>query len=82
MKKKDRLIRKVYMNCPICDKPHNVEEHVSMSKMTVHGLSVEYQEHFYLCNHAIRDKVCFSDGEMLNENLERIWRAYWANSCS
>ena len=43
------LIRKIEMECPICDKVHNVEEHSRIMKLFVRGQNIEYEERYFLC---------------------------------
>lgn len=63
------VIRKVYMNCPICDKTHEVEERKRATIITIKGEEVSYEEKFYLCTNTNKDENEFETGTMLNENL-------------
>lgn len=71
----DTLIRKVRMDCPICDKIHDVEERERMAILTVKGGKVTYRERYYLCTETDDDECEFESGSMLNENLQAIRNA-------
>ena len=43
-----KVIRKVYMDCPLCDKKHDVEERKRLASITIKGDKVDYEEHFFL----------------------------------
>ena len=46
------IIRKVNMDCPICDKVHEVEERKRKTSITIKGEEVSYEERFYFCENA------------------------------
>ena len=50
------LIRKIEMECPICDKVHNVEEHSRIMKLFVRGQNIEYEERYFLCQNTACEK--------------------------
>ena len=70
------LIRKVHMNCPICDKTHEVEERKRTTTITIKGEEVSYEERFYFCTNADEDENEFETGAMTNENLLNARNAY------
>ncbi|MDO5573145.1 MAG: DUF4065 domain-containing protein [bacterium] len=70
------LIRKVHMNCPICDKTHEVEERKRSASITMKGEDVTYEERFYLCNHAPDEENEFETGAMADDNLLKARNAY------
>ena len=70
------LIRKVHMNCPLCEKTHEVEERKRMTTITIKGKEVVYEERFYLCANADEDENEFENGAMTNENLLNARNAY------
>ena len=70
------LIRKVYMNCPLCDKNHEVEERKRLTSIVLKGEEVTYEEKFYLCVNADEDENEFETGLMTNENLLNARNAY------
>lgn len=70
------LIRKVHMNCPICDKTHEVEERKRTTTITIKGEEVSYEERFYFCANADEDENEFETGTMTNENLLNARNAY------
>ena len=70
------LIRKVHMDCPLCDKTHEVEERKRLTTITIKGERVEYEERFYFCVNADEDENEFETGSMTNENLLNARNAY------
>lgn len=70
------LIRKVYMNCPLCDKAHEVEERKRIASIAFKDEEVTYEERFYFCANADEDENEFETGTMTNENLLSVRNAY------
>ena len=57
------------MDCPLCDKTHEVEERKRLATITMKGEKVAYEEKFYFCENASDDENEFETGSMMNENL-------------
>lgn len=74
--KSDILLRKVHMNCPLCDKVHEVEERKRVTSMVLKGEEVTYEERFYFCANSDEDESEFETGAMDNENLLNARNAY------
>lgn len=70
------LIKKVHMNCPLCDKAHEVEERKRVTTITLKGEEVSYEECFYFCANSYEDENEFETGSMTNENLLNARNAY------
>ncbi len=70
------LIRKVYMDCPLCDKKHEVEERKRSATVTIKGDRVTYEERFCFCANADEEENEFVTGTMENENLLNARNAY------
>ncbi|MDO4337886.1 MAG: hypothetical protein Q4C91_07330 [Eubacteriales bacterium] len=70
------LLRKVYMNCPLCDKIHEVEERKRVTSIILKGEEVTYEERFYFCANADEDENEFETGAMTNENLLNARNSY------
>lgn len=70
------LIRKVHMDCPLCDKTHEVEERKRFATITLKGDKVTYEERFYYCANADDEENEFETGSMTNENLLNARNAY------
>lgn len=70
------LIRKVHMDCPLCDKTHEIEERKRFTTITMKGDEVTYEERFYFCANADEDENEFETGFMTNENLLNARNAY------
>lgn len=73
------LIRKIHMNCPLCDKTHEVEERKRFTTITLKGDEVTYEERFYFCANADEEENEFESGSMTNENLLNARNAYRVN---
>ena len=70
------LIRKVHMNCPLCDKVHEIEERKRTTSIIIKGEEVFYDERFYFCANVDTDENEFETGAMTNENLLNARNAY------
>lgn len=70
------LIRKVHMDCPLCNKTHEVEERKRFATITLKGDKVTYEERFYYCANADDEENEFETGSMTNENLLNARNAY------
>lgn len=70
------LIRKVHMDCPLCDKTHEIEERKRFATIILKGEKVTYEEKFYYCANADEDENEFETGSMTNENLLNARNAY------
>lgn len=70
------LIRKVRMNCPLCDKTHEVEERKRLTTDIIRGEKITYEESFYRCTNSDDEENEFETGSMVNENLSSARRAY------
>ena len=71
-----RLIRKIHMDCPLCDKTHEIEERKRLATITLKGDKVTYEERFYFCANADEEENEFETGAMTNENLLNARNAY------
>ena len=70
------LIKKVYMDCPLCDKMHEIEERKRVATLTIKGEEISYEERFYFCANADEDENEFETGMMTNVNLLNARNAY------
>jgi len=64
------------MNCPLCDKTHEVEERKRITSIMLKGEEVTYEERFYFCANADENENEFETGAMTNENLLNARNAY------
>lgn len=71
-----KLIRKLHMNCPLCDKMHDVEERERLTTIIIKGEETAYKERFYFCGNAEEDENEFEFGSVVNENLMNARNAY------
>ena len=44
-----KLIKKIHMECPLCDKIHEVDEMERTTTLTIKGEKVIYNERLYFC---------------------------------
>lgn len=72
----DVLIRKIKMDCPLCDRFHEIEERKRTAVATIKGEEVIYEERFYFCADADAEENEFETGAMMNENLLNARNAY------
>lgn len=72
------LIKKIHMNCPLCDETHEVEERKRRTQVEIKGEPVLYEEHFYYCINADEEENEFETAAMTNENLLNARNAYRA----
>ena len=64
------------MNCPLCDKTHEVEERKRITTITLKDEKITYEERFYFCANADDEENEFETGSMTNENLLNARNAY------
>lgn len=64
------------MNCPLCDKKHEIEERKRTNSIVLKGEEVSYEERFYFCENAAEDENEFETATMTNENLLNARNAY------
>ena len=64
-----KLIRRIHMECPICDKVHEIEERTQLAKIIIKGEEVNFVETYYLCPNSDEDENEFVTGKMMNDNL-------------
>ena len=70
------LVRKFQMECPLCDKIHEIEERTRIAKTIIKGEEVNYEETYYFCLNSDEDENEFVTGKMENENLLNARNAY------
>lgn len=70
------LIKRVHMECPLCDRVHDVEERVRIASTIIKGEEVEYEETYYFCRNCDDDENEFVTGKMENENLLNARNAF------
>lgn len=70
------LIRKIHMECPLCDKTHEIDERKRITTTIIKGEEVTYEERFYFCANVEEDESEFETCKMTNENLLCARNAY------
>lgn len=73
---RSKLIKKVHMECPLCDHVHDVEERMRIASTIIKGEEVDYEETYYFCRNCDDDENEFVTGKMENENLLNARNAY------
>ncbi len=71
-----KLIRKIEMECPVCDKVHTIEERTRIAVTIIKDEEVNYPETYYLCSNSDEDESEFVTGVMENENLLNARNVY------
>ncbi len=74
--KNGTLIRKILMDCPMCDKVHEVEERTRTAAVIIKGETIFCEEKFYFCVNSSEDACEFETGNMTNDNLMAARNAY------
>ena len=64
------------MNCPLCDKTHEVEERKRLTTITLKGEKVTYEETYYYCANSGEGENEFETGSMTNKNLLNARNVY------
>ena len=70
------LIKTIVIECPLCDKEHEIEERKRISHITIKGEVVEYEETYYLCKNSDEDENEFVLAKMNDTNLMNARNAY------
>lgn len=70
------LVKKIYMNCPICEKSHEVEEYERETNVVIKGETISYIENYYCCTNTLSEECEFQTAEMMNKNLMAARNAY------
>lgn len=74
--KESKLIKRIQMDCPICNKVHEVEERTRVARTKIKGEEVDYLETYYYCVNGDEDENEFATGKMESENLMNARNAY------
>ena len=77
--KKDENIEKYLIDCPVCDKVHEIEVRERQATVIIKGEKVNYFEKVFYCCNAGDDECEFETGKLANENLLSARNAYRKN---
>lgn len=69
-------IRRIHMECPLCDKNHEIEERKRLATICIKDEMVEYEENYYYCCNSNEDENEFETGKMTNANLLNARNAF------
>lgn len=70
------LVKTSIMECPLCDKEHEIEERTRISHITIKREVVEYKETYYLCKNSDEEENEFVLAKMNDINLMNARNAY------
>lgn len=70
------LINTVEMDCPVCDRVHNLEKRKRITQAIVKDETVEYEEIYFLCPLCNEEENEFVPAGLMDENLLRARNAY------
>lgn len=73
-----KIIRKIHMDCDICDKVHEVEEREGVNTLLINGEKIEYTERYFYCYNGKENENKFVTGKMCDDNLMNARNAYRA----
>lgn len=76
MMEESYLIRTIKMNCPLCDKEHEIEERKRLACITIKGELVKYEETYFLCKNSDEDENEFIPAKLNDTNLMNARNAY------
>lgn len=68
------LVKKILMECPLCDKVHEIEERKRTTTLIIKDEEVEYEESYYWCCNSKENE--FEPAKMSNINLLNARNAY------
>lgn len=64
------------MDCPVCDKIHEVEKRFRIAKTVIKNEEVTYLEEYYLCVNSDENMREFVTSEMMEFNLMNARNSY------
>ena len=74
--KKDKLLKKIERECPICGKRHELENRSRAASIVIKGERIDYDEEYLFCENADEDEAMFATAEMESRNLLNARDAY------
>lgn len=74
--KKEYGSKNVKMDCPICNKVHELEIKTRETQGFIKGEVVEYEERYFECPDTDSEENQFTSASMMDENLCRARDAY------
>lgn len=75
----DKLIEKIEMDCPFCNKNHTIEKRKRITEALIKKEKVAYQEEYYLCTETYEEENEFVTAKLMDENLLKARDAYRKN---
>lgn len=72
----EKLIEKIKVNCPICNKEHFVEKRKRTNKIKIKDKVIEYEEIYLQCPQTNEEENEYVNAEIMDENLQNARDAY------
>ena len=72
----DQLLDQIMMDCPICNKKHNVEKRLRQTQALFKGEIIHYEEQYFLCSETEEEENEFVPAKIMDENLLGVRDAY------
>ena len=72
----EKLIEKIKVNCPICNKEHFVEKRKRTNKIKIKDKVIEYEEIYLKCPQTNEEENEYVNAEIMDENLQNARDAY------
>ena len=72
----EKLIEKIKVDCPICNKEHYVEKRERTNKIKIKNKIIEYKEIYLLCPEAEEEENEYVNAELMDMNLQNARDAY------
>lgn len=72
----EKLIEKIKVNCPICNKEHFVEKRKRTNKIKIKDKVIEYEEIYLQCTQTNEEENEYVNAEIMDENLQNARDAY------
>lgn len=76
---KSSLVRKIAMDCPLCNKVHEVEERKRHAYAIINNTKTSYIEHYLFCENSDEYENEFHTSELLHSNLVAARLSYEIN---
>ena len=69
----EKIIEKIKVNCPICNKEHFVEKRKRTNKIKIKDKVIEYEEIYLQCPQTNEEENEYVNAEIMDENLQNLF---------
>ena len=73
---KEELIKNETMDCPLCDKEHEVKVVRIIDQALIKDEQIDYEAILYKCDNCDEEESYFANGKMANENILAARNSY------